>query len=82
MGKVNPTALVDWQDGQTVSSIDYKRERDLVVTANNDTHDRILTVTSIASTPAFIGQLAVFSGVGYIAVGTSASTDWKQITNV
>lgn len=58
MGIVNPTALVDWQDGQTVSSIDYKRERDLVVTANNDTHDRILTHTN------WLAPVANFAEIG------------------
>lgn len=37
--------------------------------------------TSIASTPSFIGQLAVVGALGYMAVGTSSSADWKQITN-
>ena len=36
--------------------------------------------TSIAVAPLFVGQLAVVSGIGYIATGTSASTDWKQIS--
>lgn len=35
---------------------------------------------SIGSTPEFIGQIAVVSGVGYIAVDTASSADWLQIT--
>lgn len=39
------------------------------------------TATTIAGTPTFIGQIAVVNGIGYMAVGTSSSSDWKQITN-
>lgn len=59
MGKVNPTALVDWQDGQTVNATDYKRERDLVVTANNDTHDRQLVVDT-----NWLAPVANFAEIG------------------
>jgi hypothetical protein len=38
-------------------------------------------ITSISATPSFVGQLAVVGGVGYMAVGTSSTADWKQITN-
>lgn len=58
MGKVNPIALKDWQNGQTVLAEDYKRERDLVVTANNDTHDRILTHTN------WLAPVANFAEIG------------------
>jgi hypothetical protein len=37
-------------------------------------------ITSVASTPSFVGQFAVAAGVGYMATGTSSSADWKQIT--
>lgn len=37
-------------------------------------------ITSIASVPNFIGQTAVVAGVGYLATGTAATSDWKQIT--
>jgi len=36
--------------------------------------------TTIASSPEYIGQLAVVGTTGYIAAGTSAPSDWKQIT--
>jgi parallel beta-helix repeat protein len=36
--------------------------------------------TTIASNPEYIGQLAVVGTTAYIAVGTSAPSDWKQIT--
>jgi hypothetical protein len=36
--------------------------------------------TTIASNPEYIGQLAVVGTDAYIAVGTSAPSDWKQIT--
>ena len=36
--------------------------------------------TFVGGTPDFIGQFAVVSGIGYIATGTSGSSDWKQIT--
>jgi hypothetical protein len=38
--------------------------------------------TSIAGTPAFVGQIAVVGGIGYLAVGVSSSGDWKQISDV
>jgi hypothetical protein len=38
--------------------------------------------SSISTVPNFIGQIAIVSGVAYIATNTSATTDWKQITNV
>lgn len=37
--------------------------------------------TSITSVPSFLGQIAIVSGVAYIATGTHATTDWKQISN-
>ncbi|WP_267418857.1 BppU family phage baseplate upper protein [Bacillus sp. GC_Bacil_1] len=38
------------------------------------------TLTSIAATPLFIGQIAVVGGIGYIATGTALVSDWKRIT--
>lgn len=38
------------------------------------------TLTSIAGTPSFVGQVSVVAGEAYIAVGTSSSADWKKIT--
>lgn len=35
---------------------------------------------AISSTPNAVNQLAVQSGIGYIATGTASSADWKQIT--
>ena len=37
--------------------------------------------TAITGTPSYTGQIAVVAGVGYMAVGTSSSADWKQVTN-
>ena len=37
--------------------------------------------TSVGSSPRYVGQLAVSGGLGYMAVATSSSADWKQITN-
>ena len=34
----------------------------------------------ITETPLYVGQIAVVAGVGYMAVGTSSSADWKQVT--
>jgi hypothetical protein len=36
---------------------------------------------SITSIPSYIGQESLVGGIWYKAVGTSAITDWKQITN-
>lgn len=36
--------------------------------------------TYVGGTPAFVGQIGVSGGVGYIATGTSGAGDWKQIT--
>lgn len=36
--------------------------------------------TSIASTPGYVGQMALSGGALHMAVGTSSSADWKQIT--
>jgi hypothetical protein len=38
-------------------------------------------LTSISDVPMFQGQIAVAGGNAYIAVGTSSSADWKQISN-
>jgi len=35
---------------------------------------------SVGSTPSFVGEIAVVGTTAYIAVGTSTSGDWKQIT--
>lgn len=40
----------------------------------------IVAVTSIASAPSFIGQIAVVDRVGYVAIGTASASDWVQIT--
>jgi len=37
-------------------------------------------LNTIAGTPEFVGALALSGGQMYIAVGTSSSDDWKQIT--
>lgn len=37
-------------------------------------------MSSVAATPAYVGQFAVASGVGYMATGTASSADWKQVT--
>lgn len=37
--------------------------------------------TAITATPAYVGQMAVVGGIGYMAVGTGSTADWKQITN-
>lgn len=38
-------------------------------------------LSSVATAPLYVGQIAVVSGVSYIAVGVSSSLDWKQISN-
>lgn len=35
---------------------------------------------AITAIPSFVGQIAVVSGIAYIAIGTTATTHWKQIT--
>lgn len=37
-------------------------------------------MSSISATPSFVGQIAIVSGVGYVATGTSSTSDWKQTT--
>lgn len=37
--------------------------------------------SAITAAPEYKGQIAIVGAVAYIAVGTAASTDWKQITN-
>lgn len=37
-------------------------------------------LTSVSAKPDHIGQAAVVSGVGYMAVGTSSTADWKRVT--
>lgn len=39
-----------------------------------------VTATVITEIPLYVGQIAVVAGVGYIATGTSSTSDWKQIT--
>jgi hypothetical protein len=43
--------------------------------------NRTAVSTNITSTPQFVGQIAVVGSIGYLAVGTSSTADWKQITN-
>lgn len=35
---------------------------------------------SISEAPSFVGQIAVVNGIGYLAVGTSSTADWKRTT--
>jgi hypothetical protein len=44
MAKVDTTQLKAWKDGDIVTSYDYKKERDMIVTGNNDNADRIATL--------------------------------------
>lgn len=37
-------------------------------------------LTNIASTPSFVGQIAIASGEGYIATGVASAADWQQTT--
>lgn len=41
----------------------------------------IPVTTSIAYTPAYVGQVAVSGGQAYIAVGAASASDWKQVTS-
>lgn len=38
-------------------------------------------ITSIASIPSYVGQVATSGGGVYVAVGTSTAADWKRIDN-
>lgn len=38
-------------------------------------------ITAIDAIPTYVGQMAIVGGIGYLAVGTSNVSDWKQITN-
>ena len=59
------------------------------VYADPTTHRLLVQGTTLtgtaapATTPSYVGQFFVDTnlGVGYMAVGTSSSADWKQITN-
>lgn len=37
--------------------------------------------SSISEAPAYVGQIAVVNGIGYLATGTATTSDWKKITN-
>lgn len=57
----------------------------LTLTAPTDvTHatrkDYVDPVTAITAVPDRIGKIAVVGGIGYLAVGTASTADWKQIT--
>ena len=65
--------------GTPQGNVEVARQEDLD-TANTQL-TLLIPITSISSTPSFIGQLAVVDGIGYMAVGTSGASDWKQITN-
>jgi hypothetical protein len=42
----------------------------------------IKPITSISSTPSYIGQIALVSGIMYISVNTSSSADWVEIGQI
>lgn len=52
----------------------------VILTVTQVMYMQTATLTSIAATPEYVGQMAVVGGQGYIAVGTTAPSDWKQIT--
>ena len=49
--------------------------------AELDTKAEKTPSSSITVVPEYKGQIAIVGTVAYIAVGTTATTDWKQITN-
>ena len=56
------------------------------ISGNNVYHDKIgyqpmLPKSAITTTPEFIGEYAIVSGIAYIATGTASTADWKQISN-
>ena len=69
----------------SVSTATALAAHDEELTDNYAEHEAIVeqlreVATAITGTLSYIGQIAVVGGVGYMAVGTSSSADWKQIT--
>ena len=70
----------------SVSTATALAAHDEELTDNYAEHEAIVeqlseVATAITGTPSYIGQIAVVGGVCYMAVGTSSSADWKQVTN-
>ena len=70
----------------SVSTATALAAHDEELTDNYAEHEVIVqqlkqVTTVITETPLYVGQIAVVAGVGYMAVGTSSSADWKQVTN-
>lgn len=60
--------------------IDYYRSISNTEKKYKKSYDNIIE-NSISEAPLYVGQIAVVNGVGYIATGTTTTSDWKQITN-
>lgn len=52
----------------------------VILTVTQVMYMQTTTLSSINATPQYTGQMAVVGGQGYIAVGTTGTADWKQIT--
>jgi hypothetical protein len=52
----------------------------VILTVTQVMYMQTTTLSSISATPQYTGQMAVVGGQGYIAVGTTGTADWKQIT--
>ena len=70
----------------SVSTATVLSAHDKELTDNYAEHEAIVeqlrqVATAITETPSYKGQIAVVAGVGYMAIGTSSSADWKQVTS-
>lgn len=75
----NAKSIISWMSDLSRSLwryfLDVSRRLNAVQTL-----DEVGALSSVAGTPKFRGQLAFSGGNAYIAVGTTSSADWKQIT--
>ena len=60
--------------------IDYYRSISNTEKKYKKSYDNIIE-NSISEAPLYVGQIAVVNSVGYIATGTTTTSDWKKITN-
>lgn len=73
-----PQQVIDWQAlRDNAEAATTKANAALAAAVAATPQD---TMTSTGAAPTRVGQIAVVSGVIYMAAGTSAASDWKQIS--